>query len=340
MEQEKGANFTQIEIERLFKGFSNLRVLVVGDVMIDAYYWGKVTRISPEAPVPVVQVTQREHRLGGAANVALNVRSLGAEAIVCAIIGDDEKGKLFENLLEQRGFSTEGVVRIGNRPSTVKTRIISGGQHLLRVDEESTRMLNAEEEKTFLDRCLPMVDKAKADVVIFEDYNKGLLSPSIIRAVSAKAKEVGIPVTVDPKKEHFFEYRGVDLFKPNFKELVEGLRIDLEKGDREGLVNAISQLEDAIGNRMTLVTLSELGIVVKDGTKQHFVAAHPREILDVSGAGDSVISVASLALAMQARPEVIAALSNLAGGLVCEKVGVVPIDRALLLREALKLAHS
>lgn len=340
MEAGQEAAFSGNEIERLFKGFSKLRVLVIGDVMLDAYYWGKVTRISPEAPVPVVQVTQREHRLGGAANVALNVRSLGAEALVCAVIGDDEKGQLFEQLLEQRGFSTDGVVRLGNRPTTVKTRIISGGQHLLRVDEESTRMLHAEEERTFLDCCLPMVDRAKADVIIFEDYNKGLLTPGIIRAVSAKAKEAGIPVTVDPKKEHFFEYRGVDLFKPNFKELVEGLRIDLEKGDQEGLLEAISQLEDQLGNRMTLVTLSELGIVVKSGAHQHFVAAHPREILDVSGAGDSVISVASLALAMQAPPELIAALSNLAGGLVCEKVGVVPIDRELLLKEALKLTRA
>lgn len=327
------------EIERLFEGFSKLRVLVIGDVMIDAYYWGKVDRISPEAPVPVVQVSKREHRLGGAANVALNVMSMGATPIICAVTGDDEKAVVFHDLLEKRGFSDEGIYASNERLTTVKTRIISGSHHLLRVDEETTRALSSSEENAFLEKCIPLIDRRKADVIIFEDYNKGVLTPGVIRAVSAKAKEAGIPVCVDPKKENFFAYEGVTLFKPNFKELVEGVKVDLRKDDQKGIIDAITQLEQRLNNAMTLVTLSENGLVIKNGDSVEFIAAHPREILDVSGAGDSVISVASLCLALDADARTIALLSNLAGGLVCEKVGVVPIERSRLFEEAIKLTH-
>ncbi len=325
------------EVEHLFKAMTGLRVLVIGDVMIDAYYWGRVDRISPEAPVPVVQVSNREHRLGGAANVALNVMSLGATPIICAVTGDDEKGALFADLLFKRGFSDEGVFRSTERMTTVKTRIISSGHHLLRVDEESTKPLSPSEERGFLDRCLPLIRRDNIDVIIFEDYNKGVLTPGVIRAVSAKAKQEGVPVSVDPKKDNFFAYEKVDLFKPNFKELVEGLKVEVDKGNREQLLRAIGVLESKLKNAMTLVTLSEHGVVVKHGDAARFVPAHPREILDVSGAGDTVISVASICLALGAQAETLAILANLAGGLVCENVGVVPIDRTRLQEEAYKL---
>lgn len=328
------------EVEQLFEAMTGLRVLVIGDVMIDAYYWGRVDRISPEAPVPVVQVSKREHRLGGAANVALNVMSLGATPIVCAVTGDDEKGALFADLLFKRGFSDAGIFRSAERMTTVKTRIISGGHHLLRVDEESTKPLTTSEEQGFLDRCLPLIRRGNVDVVIFEDYNKGVLTPEVIRAVSAKAKQEGIPVSVDPKKENFFAYEQVDLFKPNLKELVEGLKVEVEKGNQDQLLRAIGVLESKLGNVMTLVTLSEHGVVVKKGDLAQFVPAHPREILDVSGAGDTVISVASLCLALETDAKTLAVLSNLAGGLVCENVGVVPIDRDRLREEAYKLCDE
>lgn len=327
------------EIERIFAGFSRLRALVVGDVMIDAYYWGRVDRISPEAPVPVVAVTHTEHRLGGAANVALNIMSLGAQPIICAVTGDDDKGKLFDKLLDDRSFDKGAMVKLPQRMTTVKTRVISGGHHLLRVDEETTRLLSADEEAQFLATCLPWIDARKIDVVILEDYNKGVLTPGVIRAISAKAKSAGIPVTVDPKKDHFFDYIGVDLFKPNFKELVEGLKIEVSKKDKAGISAAIDQLKSRLQNDITLVTLSEQGVVIDQSGEPQFIAAHPREILDVSGAGDTVISVASLALALRADAATIAILSNLAGGLVCEKVGVVPIEVERLKVEALKIAR-
>lgn len=327
------------EIERIFAGFSKLRALVIGDVMIDAYYWGKVDRISPEAPVPVVAVTHTEHRLGGAANVALNILSLGAKPIICAVTGDDEKGKLFDQLLDERKFDKGAMVKLPRRMTTVKTRVISGGHHLLRVDEETTSLLSTEEEALFLATCLPWIDRNKIDVVILEDYNKGVLTPAVIRAVIAKAKTAGIPVTVDPKKDHFFDYIGVDLFKPNFKELVEGLKIDVSKKDQAGIAAAIKALKSRLQNTLTMVTLSEQGVVIDQDGAPQFIAAHPREILDVSGAGDTVISVASLALALQANAATIAILSNLAGGLVCEKVGVVPIELDRLKAEALKIAR-
>lgn len=331
---------TSAEIHRIFDGMRDLRVLVVGDVMIDAYYWGKVDRISPEAPVPVVQITKREHRLGGAANVALNVKALGATPTICAVTGNDEKGPLFDALCSEAGFKTDGVVRSQSRPTTLKTRVISGSHHLLRVDEESTRALSQDEEQAFLERCLPLVSREYTDVVIFEDYNKGVLTPEVIRTISDKAHSARIPIAVDPKRDHFFAYTGVTLFKPNLKELSEGLKLDIERGNRDQVAHAIDQLTDRLGNALTLVTLSEHGVVIGDGHEKIFIDAHKREILDVSGAGDTVISVAALCLALGAAPELLARISNLAGGLVCEKVGVVPIDAQRLREEALKLVTN
>jgi rfaE bifunctional protein kinase chain/domain len=328
---------TPQELEQLFEEFNGMKVLVIGDVMIDAYLWGKVDRISPEAPVPVVQVKERENRLGGAANVALNLMSLGAVPIICSVIGQDEKSTLFDELLVKRGFSSDGIFKSDARVTTVKTRVISGGHHLLRVDEESTKELNASDEKAFIALCKKVISAHAIDVIIFEDYNKGVLTKNVIEAISVFAKIKNIPTTVDPKKEHFFDYQGVTMFKPNFKELVEGVKVEVEKADDVGILSAIKTLEKALNNQISLVTLSERGVLVKEGENVILISAHSREILDVSGAGDTVISVASLALAKKCSPSVIAALSNLAGGLVCEKVGVVPINKAILLSEAKKL---
>ncbi|MDG1262500.1 MAG: bifunctional ADP-heptose synthase [Flavobacteriales bacterium] len=325
------------EFEALFERFNGKKVLVIGDVMIDAYYWGKVDRISPEAPVPVVQIDERENRLGGAANVALNVMTMGAIPIICAVVGQDEKGLLFDELLEKRGFTSEGIYKSTDRVTTVKTRIISGGHHLLRVDEETTKELNQLEEQGFIQSCLNTIATNDIDVIIFEDYNKGVLTQRVIEEITKVATEKGIPTTVDPKKEHYFDYKGVTLFKPNFKELVEGVKVEVEKSDDAGILHAVSTMETALNNEISLVTLSERGVLIKKGDDVTLIPAHAREILDVSGAGDTVISVASLALSENCSVQTIAALANLAGGLVCEKVGVVPIDKSLLLAEAKKL---
>ncbi|MCZ4407183.1 bifunctional ADP-heptose synthase [Cryomorphaceae bacterium 1068] len=321
-------------IDQLFESFNDLRVLVIGDVMIDAYLWGKVDRISPEAPVPVITVTEREDRLGGAANVALNVAAMGAHPIVCAIAGKDAKGEILAELLEKRGLSSKGVVYSSARPTTVKSRVISGHQHIVRVDEESTRALEAEEERAFLENLEVIIRVEKPDVVIFEDYNKGLLTPNVISRAIALSSNAGIPTAVDPKKANFFSYKGVTLYKPNLKELREGLKVEFDKKDQIALRQAVDQLEAEINNRISLITLSEEGVYVKDGDKENRIPAHIRNISDVSGAGDTVISVAALCLAQNTDSAFLAALANLAGGLVCERVGVVPIDRNQLLREA------
>lgn len=324
----------QKELDRLFKKFDELTALVIGDVMIDAYYWGKVERISPEAPVPVVQIQKRENRLGGAANVALNVKSLGAKAIICSVVGNRDDSDSFRTILSENSFSTEGIVMSDERITTVKTRIISQGQHLLRVDEEETNPLSAKDEKHFIEVILNVFNNQKIDVVIFEDYNKGTLTERVIETVIDAALAKGIPITVDPKKDNFFTYKNVTLFKPNLKELREGLLIDLDKGDKEALKQAMSDLQNRLNCKMAMVTLSELGIMIKTENEIVHEPAHDRKILDVSGAGDTVISVASLSLAADANPHTMTFLSNLAGGLVCEKIGVVSIDKNLLFKEA------
>ena len=314
-----------------------MKVMVVGDVMIDAYYWGKVNRISPEAPVPIAQISSHENRLGGAANVALNVMALGAQPIICAVIGKDEKGALFNELLNKRGFSSAGVVQSQLRQTTVKTRIIADGQHLLRVDEEDASDLSASDEENFIDSCKQIMDSEEVDVIIFEDYDKGVLTPNVISELIAIAKEKRIPTAVDPKKDHFFAYEQVDLFKPNLKELREGLNIEFNAANEDELLDAVQQLETKLKNAQSLITLSELGVFIKSGNEHHHLPAHPREIADVSGAGDTVISVASMLLAAGADAKALAAIANLSGGLVCERIGVVPIDKQKLLQEAEKL---
>jgi len=326
---------TKNEITDLFSRFNNLTALIIGDVMIDAYYWGKVERISPEAPVPIVQVQKRENRLGGAANVALNVKHLGAKAIIASVVGDGSKGDVFRSTLKENGFTTEGIIDSPERMTTVKTRVISQGHHLLRIDEEITSPLSSTDERHLLDCVKAILERQKVDVIIFEDYNKGVLTERIISTVLAWAAERNIPTTVDPKKDNFFSYKGATLFKPNLKELKEGLKVEFDKNDFNALKQAIDALENELSNKVTMVTLSELGVVASHATDFFHEKAHQREILDVSGAGDTVISVASLALAAGAEPPIYAALANIAGGLVCEKVGVVPIDKELLMQEAI-----
>lgn len=322
------------ELSNLFDKFDNLTALVIGDVMIDAYYWGKVERISPEAPVPVVQVQKKENRLGGAANVALNIKNLGAKAIICSVVGDGIHGDFFRATLKENNFTTEGIIDSPERMTTVKTRVISQGHHLLRVDEEITTPLSATDERHLIDCIKGILNRQKVDVIIFEDYNKGVLTEKVISTVIDMAEEKNIPTTVDPKKDNFFAFKGATLFKPNLKELREGLKVEFEKTNMEALKSAIVKLEEMLANKITLVTLSEQGVISKDDKGFNHEPAHPREIMDVSGAGDTVIGVASLALAAGADTKTMAALSNLAGGLVCEKVGVVPIDKDLLLAEA------
>ncbi len=330
-------NLSKQETEALFASFNDMKALIIGDVMVDAYYWGKVDRISPEAPVPIVAVNKKEIRMGGAANVALNIQALGAEPILCSVIGDDEEGDEFIGLLEKNAQSSQGILRSASRRTTKKTRIIGNNHQMLRIDAEDIHPINEEESAAFLAKIKSILDSESISVIIFEDYDKGVLHPDLISQVVAMAKSQGIPSSVDPKKENFMAYQEVSLFKPNLKELVEGLKMDFDAKNADELAHAIQTLEQKLRNEITLLTLSESGVYINSSRGKNHIQAHHRDITDVSGAGDTVISVASLCLAAQQSDQVIAELSNLAGGLVCENVGVVPIVKQELLQEALAL---
>lgn len=320
------------ELNALFQSFSNFRILVIGDVMIDAYLWGKVERISPEAPVPVVSIIKRENRLGGAANVALNLRSLGAVPVICAAIGNDEKGIIFNELCEQSGISTDGIITLHDRPTTVKTRVIGGNQHLLRVDEEIDISISESETKKLSERIFLLLNKENINAIVFEDYDKGVISPSLIQAVTKEAKSRNIPVCVDPKKRNFLFYENVSLFKPNFRELTEGLKLELKKNDFEGIFKAVQYFHNNKNIEEVMVTLSELGIFISNGKEYKTIPTQVRDVADVSGAGDTVISVATLCKAAGLNATDTAAISNIAGGLVCEKVGVIPVEKEALFK--------
>lgn len=322
-----------MNVHDLFEQFKSKKILVVGDVMIDSYLVGKVDRISPEAPVPIINLRSMEDRLGGAANVAVNLQSLGATPIMCSVIGDDRGADSFNELLKKHHLSDEGIIMDKDRKTTVKTRVIGDNQHMLRVDNEELKGLNESQEDVLIERVMNLVSKG-IDGIILEDYNKGLLTKRVIREIVEIANAANVVVTVDPKKENFFEYKNVTLFKPNLKELKEGLNLDFDfKQDREAFENGIKELEERLNNKLSFVTLSEHGVFIKDGESQNYFPAHIRNIADVSGAGDTVISVATLCLTCDCTPSEVAQIANLAGGLVCEESGVVPIDKNLLKQE-------
>lgn len=326
----------KINIEQVFSKFSELNVLVIGDAMVDNYLWGKVDRISPEAPIPIVTVTKQESRLGGAGNVSLNIQALGATPILITIIGNDEKGRIFDELMQEKKLPRQGIFIDPTRITTVKTRIISGGQQISRVDQEVSTLIDHELEQLIFDRIKSIIEAQKIHIVVFVDYDKGLITPWLIKNVIELAKSKDILIAADPKIRNFNNYQQVDLFKPNFKEFKDGLKLLVEKTDMEELkkVSDIFKKENKIG--LLFITLSELGVFLTNGEKQHYYPAEVRDIADVSGAGDTVIAAASLCLAAGLPIPFMAQLSNLAGGLVCEKLGVVPIDSELLKKEAKK----
>lgn len=324
-------------VSRLFSGFENLNVMIIGDVMVDSYIWGSVDRISPEAPVPIVSVERRENRMGGAANVGLNIKSLGANAIMCAVIGHDQKGVDFLNMLVKENMTNEGIVRSDDRLTTTKFRVFGNHSQMLRVDEEHIEDLNERDFKGLVGKIEDIFESKDVDVVIFQDYDKGVITPSLITFVVELALEKNIPVVVDPKKKNFLDYHNVTLFKPNLKEIKEGLNVAFDADNPQELSDVIKKLQSKINAEIVLNTLSDKGLVIHSRDGYELIPAHYRNIADVSGAGDTVISVAALCLALAAEPGDMAAIANLAGGLVCEEVGVVPIDRFKLQDEVIRL---
>jgi rfaE bifunctional protein kinase chain/domain len=334
-------SITKEKIIHLFDKFNTCKVLVIGDVMIDSYLIGKVDRISPEAPVPVVVLKKRDNMLGGAANVALNIKSLGAETFLCSVIGNDKQGDELLNLMEKSGLKSDGIVRSSERITTTKFRIIGNRMQMLRVDEEMDTDINGLEAKQLLARITELIETQKPNVIILQDYNKGVLSLEVIGEVAKLARKNEIPVAVDPKKKNFTAYKNFTLFKPNLKEISEGLKIDIEAISIESLQKAAEIIHTNQDIELVMITLSEHGVFMssrnKAGNSSQVIPAVLRSIADVSGAGDTVISVVALCMAQKTDPFVTATLSNLAGGLVCEHPGVVAIAKEELLKEALKL---
>jgi rfaE bifunctional protein kinase chain/domain len=323
--------------ETIFEDFAKLHVVVVGDVMLDNYRWGDVERISPEAPVPIVTIRKSESRLGGAANVALNCKALGARVTVASVIGDDDDGRLLLQQLQASDIETALVQQSDARLTTTKTRILSRNQQMVRLDAEMKEELNIRDEHAFIDATLRYLQIQKPNVLIFEDYNKGVLKENVIRKISNHCKALGILIAVDPKWHNFFAYREADIFKPNLKEVREGLHLPLPDINETAMDEVHKALQAQLQHRITFVTLSEKGVYYNDGNAGKIVPSHLRNIADVSGAGDTVIAVAALVYALTGDAGKMASWSNIAGGLVCEEVGVVPVNKQKLLAEILRL---
>ena len=329
---------SQINYDKLFKSFNTQKVMIIGDVMIDAYLWGKVDRISPEAPVPVVVVNKRENRLGGAANVALNVQALGATPVLCSVIGNDVKGIEFVNLLKDNNISDVGIIKSDKRPTTTKFRIFGNNAQMLRVDEEISQPLESDDNELFIKRVEEILSSQTINSVIIQDYDKGVISKELLDRIVSKLNEMNIPIAVDPKKRNFNLYKNVSLFKPNLKELREGLKLENDVITEGELAEVTNTLLDRQNIRIILTTLSEKGVYLtcnsRDrGRVNELIPAQIRSIADVSGAGDTVISTAAICLGLDLKAVDIAFISNMSGGLVCEQLGVVPVDKEVLLNE-------
>jgi len=321
------------DFQKLFDSFTKLKVGVIGDVMLDTYIWGKVERISPEAPVPVVSLDKKEYRIGGAGNVALNCHSLGSQIFILSVIGDDTDGLLLEELFNENMIDTSYLVKNSSRITTNKTRIIGRNQQMMRLDAEITSDLDRKNEDTLLQKIRLFIQTNDPDVIIFEDYNKGVLTERIIREVITLCKEAGVITAVDPKRRNFFSYQYADIFKPNLIEVKEGLNLLFDKINNSLLSKIHLELKNVLDHKISFITLSDKGVFYQVDGNASIIPSHLRNIADVSGAGDTVIAVAALVYTATQNVHLMAEIANIAGGLVCEEVGTVAIDKIKLQRE-------
>lgn len=327
-------------VEEIFARFGELRIGVIGDVMLDTYMWGHVERISPEAPVPIVSLDKKEQRIGGAGNVALNIQSLGATAFVLSVTGDDEDAACLNKLFVEQGINANYGIQSQERITTNKTRIISRNQQMMRLDAEITSDLTEAEEEKLLASFQQFVTNEKPHLVILEDYNKGVLTERVIASVIRLCKAAGVMTAVDPKRKNFFEYKGVDIFKPNLKEVREALNLLFTDADQALLENIHTQLHSHLGHAVSFITLSEKGVFYQQEAHANILPSHIRNVADVSGAGDTVIAVAALVYAATKDIHLMAEMANIAGGLVCEVVGTAAIDKEKLRYECEALLLS
>jgi rfaE bifunctional protein kinase chain/domain len=320
-------------LNELKKNFNGKRIAVVGDMMLDGYFWGDVKRISPEAPVPVLEVEDEFFRFGGAANVAYNIFTLGGIPVPVGVIGNDNYGSIFASLIKEKNIEAQGIIIDNDRPTTTKTRVIANSQHVVRIDKESKAYISNKIESKISSYLESTIDKL--DAIILQDYNKGILTPSLISKIISLADKKNILITVDPKFDNFFEYKNVTVFKPNRKETetVLGIRIK----DNKDISSAGRNLLQKLNSEYVLLTLGEEGIAVfEKGDKERRMPTKARKVADVSGAGDTVISTLTIGLAAGANIYEACFLANYAAGVVCGEVGIVPIEKERLFETILK----
>jgi rfaE bifunctional protein kinase chain/domain len=330
---------TKEDVEKIFHQFTQLKVAVIGDVMLDTYWWGRVDRISPEAPVPVVAVNNKEYRIGGAGNVALNLQALGASVSIISVLGKDDEGAVLTKLINENHINTKYLIHSEHRITTNKIRIISRNQHMMRLDAELTADINTADEERLLYAFENYIAAENPDVVVMEDYNKGVLTEKIITKIIALCHHHNIITAVDPKRKNFFTYKGISIFKPNLKEAKEALNIITDAVNQTLLKEIHVALKEKLGHQISFITLSEKGVFYQQDNIASIIPTHIRKVADVSGAGDTVIAVASLVYAATKNIKLMAEMANIAGGMVCEEVGTVAVDKEKFLAECNKLLN-
>lgn len=324
-------------LEKLFESFNFLKIGVIGDVMLDTYWWGNAERISPEAPVPVVSVTKKEQRIGGAGNVALNAAALGSSVSIITVTGKDEESNCLIELLKSKNINTDYIKQIKDRLTTNKIRIISRNQHMMRLDAELTTPLNTAQEDELISTFTAYAEKVNPQLVILEDYNKGVLTEKVIEKIMTICKEKNILTAIDPKRKNFFAYKGADIFKPNLHEAKDALNILDTEVSEKSLRDIHELIHEKLDHKISLITLSEKGVFYDQDKKNAIIPTHIRNVADVSGAGDTVIAVAAVVYAASGNVRLMAEAANIAGGLVCEEVGTVAINKELLLKECVHI---
>lgn len=315
------------------QSWQNKKIIIIGDVMIDRYHYGIINRVSPEAPVPILNLNQTQDRLGGSANVALNIKALGAIPFIFGAVGKDNDAFTFFDLIRKELLDEYNIIQDEERPTTVKTRMYAAQKQLLRIDKESTEPLSPLKEQELWLLIKDKINTERIDAIVFQDYNKGVLTPFIIKETIAIARLNHIPVIVDPKFDNFFAYQGATLFKPNLKEIRQQTNFDISPAQIKSLKKAASYIKKRLQHKISMITLSENGVYIDNESEQFISPTLKKSIIDVCGAGDTVLSIAALSMTIDISLEDMGILANLAGGQVCGSVGVVAVSKDKLQEE-------
>lgn len=321
------------KLTEVFESFKDKKVLIIGDVMIDSYVFGSKKKIE-NVPSPVLKTSRSEKRLGGAANVALNIQSLGATPILCSVVGDDNNGRTFERLLHEQGMPNRGIIRSQNRITTNKLRILSGSQQLIRVDFEEVYPLIDLDRKALLNHTLDLIEEI--DLILFQDYDKGTIFRTVVEETIKIAEKNSIPIAVDPGSQNFDSYTAVSLFKPSILEMEKVIGSSIDERDEQVLKQALLEVDEKIGAGCYLISLDDGSIFFQSGDYSFKTPPFITGVSDMSGVGNAVLSLAGLCLAAGLDGEEIAALSSLTAGTVANYSGVVPIEKEQLLKQASK----